>query len=231
MPRFLPLLLLLSAMPVAAHDLWLERQADGVTLYQGHRHSAHDGVGIIVYGANFVEEATCLETTGRNRPLPVAKVVPWRTAATDCAAIRIAASSGYWTKTTWETKNVPKTGVQNVVRSWLSEESVKRIDRWTPGADQPLSTGVEITPTVDPLALKPGDKLIVLVTENRQPKVGAPVAYDDDIRGVTGADGRIAIRLRHDGIQFIKTSIETPLADGKADLTVRSATLQFEIAP
>lgn len=230
MRRTLFLLLLSPAVPALAHDLWLERESGGITLLQGHRHSSHGGAETIPYDASFVREALCLEANGRAKSLVPAKATPWRTTATDCAAIRIAASSGYWTKTPWETKNVPKTGVAGAIRSWLSEESVKRIDRWVPGADRPLSEGTEITPTVDPLTLKPGDKLIVLVTENRQPKAGVPVAYGGDTRGATGADGRIALRLRQAGMQLISASIETPLTDGKADVAIRSAILQFEIA-
>jgi nickel transport protein len=229
MRRVHALLLLLPALPALAHDLWLERETAGVTLYQGHRYSTHGGAETIPYEANFVKEALCLEASGRSKPLAPAKTVPWRTATADCAAIRIAASSGYWTKTPWETKNVPKTGISGAVRSWLSEESVKRIDRWVPGADRALSDGLEITPTIDPLTLKPGDKLVVLVTDNRQPKAGVPVAYGGETRGATGEDGRIAIRLRQGGMQLIAASVETPLADGKADVAIRSAILQFEL--
>lgn len=230
MRRALPLLLSMAAWPAFAHDLWLEREAAAVTLYQGHKHSSHGGAETIPYEPAFVRDALCLEANGRTKPLPPAKTAPWRTTTTDCAAIRVAASSGYWTKTPWETRNVAKTGVAGAIKSWLSEESVKRIDRWTPGTDRPLSDGLEITPTVDPLVLKPGDKLIVLVTENRQAKAGVPVAYGGDTRGATGADGRIAIRLRQGGLQLIAASIEVPLADGKADVAIKSAVLQFEIA-
>ena len=230
MCRYLPLLIALVALPAFAHDLWLERDAAGVTLYQGHKFSSHGGAETIPYDASFVKEAVGLDASGRTKPLPLAKQIPWRVATADFSAIRIAASSGYWTKTPWETKNVPKTGVAGAIKSWLSEESVKRIDRWTPGADRPLSDGLEITPTVDPLALKPGDKLVVLVTEGGKPKAGVPVAYGSDTRGATGEDGRIAIRLRQGGMQLIAASIEVPLADGKADVAIRSAILQFEIA-
>jgi nickel transport protein len=230
MRRVCALLLLMPALPALAHDLWLERESGGIALYQGHKHSSHGGAGTIPYDPAFVTDALCLEASGRTKPLALAKAAPWRTTTTDCAALRVAASSGYWTKTPWETKNVPRTGVAGAVRSWLSEESVKRIDRWVPGADRPLSEGLEITPAIDPLSIKPGDKLIVLVTENRQPKAGVPVAYGGDTRGATGEDGRIAIRLRQGGMQLIAASVETPLNDGKADVAIRSAILQFEIA-
>lgn len=227
---FLPLLALLLSLPALAHDLWLEREAAGVTLYQGHKHSSHGGAETIPYDPAFVKDALCLDAGGRTKLLALTKLAPWRTATADCAAIRVAASSGYWTKTAWETRNVPKAGVAGAIRSWLSEESVKRVDRWLPGADRPLSNGLEITPTVDPLALKPGDKLVVLVTDDGRPKADVPVAYGGETRGATGADGRIAIRLRQGGMQMIAASVETPLADGKADVAIRGAILQFEIA-
>ncbi|HZV53512.1 MAG TPA: DUF4198 domain-containing protein [Rhodocyclaceae bacterium] len=222
-------LLLLASLPAAAHDLWLERDGGAVTLFEGHKHSTHGGAETIAYDVGFVKDARCLDATGRSKTLPLTKTAPWRTTTTDCSAIRVAASSGYWTKTPWETKNVPKTDIAGVIRSWLSEESVKRIDRWTPGADRPLSDGLEITPATDPLVLKPGDKLVVLVTENRLPKPGVPVAYGGDTRGATGEDGRIAIRLRQGGMQLIAASVETPLNDGKADVAIRGAILQFEL--
>lgn len=230
MRRTLALLTMLVGRSVCAHDLWLEREAGGITLYQGHKYSAHGGAETVSYDVAFVKEAVGLEPGGRTKPLPVPKQTPWRVATTDFSAIHISASSGYWTKTPWETKNLPKTGVTGAIKSWLSEESVKRIDRWTPGTDRPLSDDLEITPTVNPLALKPGDKLVVLVTEGGKPKGGVPVAYGEDTRGATGEDGRVAIRLRHGGMQLIAASVETPLADGKADVAIRSAILQFEIA-
>ncbi|MDR1967160.1 MAG: DUF4198 domain-containing protein [Burkholderiaceae bacterium] len=217
-------------MPVVAHDLWLEREGGGVTLYQGHKYSSHDGAQTIAYDADFVKEATCLKADGRIEPLALTRSAPWRSAAQGCAAMRVAASSGYWTKTPWETKNAPKTGVSNVVKSWLSQESVKHVEHWAAGVERPLSAELEITPAANPLALKPDDKLVVLVTENGQPKAGVPVAYGGDVRGATGADGRIAIRLRHDGVQLIEASVETPLTDGQADTVIRTAALQFEIS-
>lgn len=60
---------------------------------------------------------------------------------------------------------------------------------------------------------------------------GAPVAYHGDPRGETDPAGRIAIRLRHTGVQLIATSLELPLKDGKADVEILASTLQFEIKP
>jgi nickel transport protein len=219
-------LLLTGSATAGAHDLWLEPQGAGYVLQQGHRHSAHAGAESVPYDAAIVKAAVCTDAAGAVRPLVPSKSYPVRVDG-DCAAVMVSLSSGYWTKTAWETKNVPKAQAGGVIRSWLSEESVKRVNRWT--AAQPLTDALEIVPLTDPRALKPGDKLTVIVTENRKPRVGVPVAYDGETRGATGDDGRVAIRVRHGGVQLIAASLETPLNDGKADVRVRTTALQFEL--
>ena len=219
---------LLPALSVSAHDLWLEGDGTSLTLLQGHRHSAHSGAETLPYEASLVKAATCLDVAGTAKPLPLPRSAPMAVTA-DCATLLVTVSSGYWTKTPWETKNVPKTGLSGVLKSWLSEESVKRIGRWSSAAAQPLGDGLEIVPLGNPLLLKPDDKLTVRVVDARQARAGVPVAYGGDVRGSTGPDGTIAIRIRHGGVQLITASLETPLTDGKADTHVRSATLQFDL--
>lgn len=228
--RWFSLLAILLACSAQAHDLWLEKDGKRLTLYQGHRHSSHAGAETIAYGNNFVMGARCIDERGSQRPLVVATTAPW-SASGDCAALLIEMSSGYWSKTPWETKNVPKPEAPGALKSWLSKDTLKRLERWSPTFGQALGAGLEILPTVDPLALKPGDKLVVIVVKDGKPVTGAPVAYHGDPRGATDPDGRIAIRLRHAGTQLLSTSIDLPLKDGKADVEILAATLQFEIKP
>lgn len=229
MRRALFLVTVLLSSAAGAHDLWLETDGDAVVLLQGHRHSAHEGAETVAYDAARVTAARCVDADGKLRTLSVPAAAPVRLAG-GCAVLQADYVAGYWTKTAWETKNVPKTGISGVLRSWHSAESVKRIAKWVPAAARPLGQGLEVTPLRDPLTLGSGDKLSLLVTDDGRPVAGLPVAYGDDTRGVSGADGRIAIRLRHPGVQLITTTLETPLNDGKADRSLRSATLQFEIA-
>ncbi len=227
----LAILLFLARSPeILAHDLWLEKTSQRWTLYQGHRHSSHAGAETIAYADNFVTAARCVDGQGNKRPLSVTGTAPW-TASGDCAALVVDVSSGYWSKTPWETKNVPKKEAPGAIKSWLSKDSLKRIDVWSPAFAHALGSGLEIVPTTNPLALKPGDKLVVRVMRAGQPVSGAPVAYHGETRGETDAEGRVAIRLRHPGVQLVSTSIELPLNDGKADVESLSATLQFEIKP
>jgi nickel transport protein len=220
-------LLLLLPLSANAHDLWIEKEANAYVLYQGHRHSAHAGAEIVPYETVAVKSVLCSDGGGKAKALTPGKTYPVKFAG-DCAVLLASFSSGYWTKTAWETKNTPKTGVSGVIKSWYSEESVKYIARWTDAV--PLGVGLEITPTVNPLTLSAGDKLTVLVTDNGKPVAGVPVAYAGDTRGASGDDGKVSIRLRHPGIQLIEASMETPLTDGKADTAIRTASLQFEVA-
>lgn len=216
------------ALPALAHDLWLEREGSGLVLFQGHRHPSHHDPETVPYQPSAVGEAICQDARGRSKPVPFSAAYPVRVEA-DCAALLVAISSGYWTKTAWETKNVPKIGVSGVVKSWLSQDTVKRIERWTPGAAQAISQRLEIAPLADPFGLAPGDKLTLRVFFGGKPLAGVAVAYDSEVRGATAADGSIALRLRHPGLQMISASFEAPLADGKADSVIRATTLNFEL--
>lgn len=211
-----------------AHDLWLSITGKQWTLYQGHRHSTHDGADTVPYTSGFVTRARCLDAEGKQGPLAVAANAPW-SASGDCAALRLDVSSGYWSKTPWETKNVPKNEAPGALKSWLALESLLLIERWNVALAKPAGSGLELLPTADPFLLKPGDKLVVRATHDGKPLAEAPVAYHGETRGTTDADGRIAIRLRHRGVQLISTSLETRLNDGKADREIRSATLQFSL--
>jgi nickel transport protein len=222
------LLLLAAALPAAAHDLWLEREAGGHVLLQGHRTGAHEGEARVPYAQDFVKQALCFDAQGRARPLAVAAGHPAKLAG-DCAALFVAASSGYWSKTAWETRNAPKTGLPGVLKSWRSEDAVKRVNRWSAALARPLTRGLEITPVDDPFRLGVGDKITVRVTLDGQPRAGVPVAYDGATRGATGEDGTVVLKIRHGGLQMIAASLETPLDDGLADTLVRATTLNFEL--
>ncbi|HMM54639.1 MAG TPA: DUF4198 domain-containing protein [Candidatus Desulfobacillus sp.] len=212
----------------AAHDIWLEHEGGGHALLQGHRSGAHAGAESVPYGAGFVQQALCADAQGKTRPLTVTAGYPAKIAG-DCAALVVAASSGYWTKTAWETKNAPKTGIAGAIKSWRSEDSVKRINRWSAALARPLTSGLEITPVDDPFRLGVDDKLTVRVTLAGKPRANVPVAYDGATRGATGDDGAVVLKIRHGGLQMIAASLETPLDDGRADTLIRAATLNFEL--
>jgi nickel transport protein len=226
-PAFLATLLLATAA-AQAHDLWLERAGSGYELLYGHRHSGHAGHEIIEYRPDTVKRVACIDATGKVVSQGSAATYPARLAG-DCAAAYALLSSGYWTKTPYGTKNVPKDQVDVAVSSWLSFESAKRIDRWGAALAQPLSQDLELVPLDNPLTLGDGDKLRLLVTFRGQAVAGAVVAYEGKPRGDTGPDGLVNIKIRHGGLQTIEATLRRPLDGKKADEEVHTATLSFAL--
>ncbi len=220
--------LALLCTPAAAHDYWIERVGDDYALYQGHVHSAHKGEDRVPYDPAIVKRVACLRPEGDLAAPGPGRTYPVRVSAR-CAAVLIDASSGYWTQTLAETVQKRKTEVRGALRGWLAEESIKRIDAWTPRVAQPIADGFELVPLENPLALKPGDKLRVAATWRGQPRRGVALAYDGDARGVTGADGQANIRIRRGGVQMLSASFEETAQEPNADKIIRGTILQFEL--
>jgi nickel transport protein len=225
---FLLFALCAPSPPSAAHDLWIEPAEDGYVLLSGHKHSTHGGAESVPYDPAIVRGARCFDERGLAVEAAVTTIYPVHVRGA-CAAVVVSLSSGYWTKTPYGTKNVPRNEAQQPISSWLSLESVKRLNAWSETLAVPLSEELELVPLENPLGLKPGDKLRLLVCEGKKPVAGVAVAYDGETRGETAADGLINLRIRHGGLQIIQATRRTPLQSEKADETVATATLNFEV--
>jgi nickel transport protein len=127
-----------------AHDLWLEKEGGGFSLYYGHKYSAHQGAEFVEYRPEWVREALCFDGAAEEAAFESHSAYPYRMRG-DCAAAYVLISSGYWTKTPYGTENLPRSEARMPLRSWLSYESVKRIDRWNDALAKPLAKGLEIT--------------------------------------------------------------------------------------
>ncbi len=225
---FLVFCALLVCRTVIAHDLWIEKTGDGCILYYGHKHSQHDGTKFMQYSPDVVLNAECFDKDGRPGEVNMTRTHPVRIMGS-CAVTYVLTSSGYWTKTPYGTKNVPKNEVQAPIKSWLSYEGVKRIDKWSNELSKPLTNDLELVALNDPLSLQKSDKLRLLVTYMGNPVEGVIVSYDGKPRGQTGKDGRINIRLRHDGFQIIQASYSVPIDSENADFVMHITNLNFEI--
>ncbi len=225
--RFL-LLALLSPTAAFGHDIWIERIGLMHSLAYGHERSSHAGENRLQYQPETVQQARCFDTTGQDLPAERGRQYPV-TLKGDCAVSWFLLSSGYWSKTPYGTKNLPKSEAGAVIDSWRSVEAIKRIDRWSEALVRPLTKELELAPTDNPLNLKAGDKLHLRAYFQGKPAANVTVAYFGKPRGVSGADGTVNIRLNQPGIQLIEASLEQPLNDGKADKTIHASSFQFEI--
>lgn len=228
MKRFLFCIALLASVPAGAHDLWMERDGGGVTLYYGHRHAAHAGENLMEYDPGIVMSADCYSADGDTVTAAVSDRYPVHM-ATACAVSCILVTTGYWTKTPYGTKNIPKNQATYPLESWLSYESVKRIDGWNDAFARPLLRELDIVPLENPLKLKTGKKLRLLVTFGGEPVAGAVVSYRGSPRGTTGEDGTINVRIKESGFQIIQAGYSVPLGSDEADTIIYTANLNFEI--
>lgn len=219
-----------SLLPALAfgHDLWIERSGPLSSLAYGHERSGHEGSKRLEYKPETVKQAVCHDASARILNAEPSRAYPV-TLKGDCAVSWFLLSSGYWSKTPYGTKNLPKSEAGAVIASWQSIESIKRIDRWSEALANPLTRELELVALESPTSLKAGAKLHLRAYFQGKPATGVTVAYFGKPRGVTGADGAVNIRLNEAGVQLIQASLELPLDDGKADKAIHSTALQFEI--
>jgi len=225
--RFLFLALLIQSQAFG-HDLWIERNGQLHTLAYGHERSDHAGAKRLEYKPETVQQARCFDASGQEIRAELGRQYPV-TLKGDCAASWFLLSSGYWSKTPYGTKNLPKSEAGAVIDSWLSVEAIKRMDRWGTALARPMSQELELTPLDNPLSLKVGDKMRLRAWFQGKPAANVTVAYFGKPRGVSGADGTINIRLNQAGFQHIEASLEQPLNDARADKSIHATALQFEL--
>ncbi len=215
------------SLSIYAHDLFIEEENNNYKLLYGHKHSSHTGDSIIEYKPEFVKYIKCFKD-GKIADVNFEKKYPVNFSK-DCDAIYVIFSSGYWTKTVYGTKNVSKENEKQVIKSWLSFESVKYIKNLNAKIDRPLSEDLEIVVLSDLSKIKKGDKLRLRIFYKGKPKNDVIVAYDGKPRGTTGPEGDINIRVKNSGFQLISASI-TEKGDGiKADEKIITTSLNLII--
>jgi len=222
---FMRFLLLLFPLSLWTHDIWIEKQSDSFVLQYGHLHltQEHQGRKVIPYDPNNIQEVICkngsnIDALKREKHYPL-------TIYKKCDSLYIRLDNGYFTKTPYGIKNLPKNSVKMPLKSWRSYESVKRIEK---GEDKVLSNSLEILLLNSPKEI--GDKAHLQLFYQQKPIEGIAVAYDGKVRGVSDKNGKINIRIKHSGIQNIQATRKEPSAHSELyDETIFTTTLNFEV--
>lgn len=213
---------------LSAHDLWLEAGSGGYLLRYGHiQPQGADEIALQI-DLRKITEPICVTTASRTKLAFTARGGT-AFAPGDCEAILLEYRGGNYTKTVEGTLPLPRNQTKNPLRSWISFEYLKSIQRWTDASRRPLGAPLELTPVTEPARWQVGEKITLLVTAGGKPQSGIVVAVHDDPRGVTDSGGMVNVRIREKGIQIFQATRKIALNRPDADEEIHTALLQFEV--
>ncbi|WP_187647597.1 DUF4198 domain-containing protein [Nitrosophilus labii] len=220
----LALLSIFFAVTLFAHDIWIEKSDQGYKLLYGHLHISkeHSGAKIIKYDPNKIKKVIC-KKGDKSENLNVIKEYPL-SLKKECDELYIFMDNGYYTKTSYGVKNLPKDSVKMALKSWRSFESIKYLEK---NSKKPLSSAFEIVLLNNPKEV--GDKARLLILFDKKPIEGAIVAYDSKPRGKSSKDGRVNIRIKREGLQNISATLRKSGDGKKSDEIVYTTTLNFKV--
>ena len=220
------LALLLAPCAASAHDLWLERGAEGLVLRYGHR-----GGELLPLERAKVKAARCLEQGSARDLLPAARFSPREALLPGrCAAASVLLDGGFWSLTPDGEVNRPKDEVPQAVKAWASRQFAKWVDARDPKAPAAV-LGDELELVAGDLTrAREGDKVTFRVLSAGQPVAGAIVAVDHRALGETDSLGEVRVKLRTSGVETLSATLRRKVATPQADSVVLEASLSFEVA-
>ena len=225
-PVLLAAAILLGASAATAHDYWIEKAADGYRVVYGH------GGQILTYDPAQLKQVAVFDAAGKAVPFRrELKGREWVIKPRGPAAmVLVACDSGYWSKTIYGWKNLPKRKASRVVEAVHSYHYAKSILAWGEAVRRPLEgVRLDLVPQQNPFALKAGDILTLAVFHGGRPLAGAVVERDHEKVAVADRDGIARAPLKK-GRQLLTVERKEPLqGDPDADFMVAMTTLTFEV--
>ena len=222
-------LLFILVPEVSAHDFWIDRKGKDFLLVYGHgkermEFDYSEVKAVKAFGPGGGEIEVRMEKKGKGKGLLLQPVESpsWIFAEID---------NGYWSKTIYGWKNLPKRKASRVVEANHSFYYSKALMSWNNALQNPVSSAqLDIVLLKNPYELKAGDSLPIKVFYQGKPVGGVEVeGRDHAIISTTDKDGIAGIRLTR-GQQLISASHKEPLKDDPdADYLTCTATLTFEV--
>ena len=212
-----------------AHDLWLERSADGFVLRAGHR-----GAEASALDAATLRGVRCARAGDGVRALDGARGEGGAIrVAGRCDAASAAVDLGFWVLTPDGEKPLRRSQAPDAVRSWRSLQFAKWVDVRSREAAAVLGDALELVPVTDLARARVGEKVTVRVLVDGRPAPGAVIAIGHEPLGETDSGGAARVKVRHAGLETISATLRRPLGGpgADADTEVLEASLSFEVAP
>ncbi len=227
--RALAIVIAALAAPAAAraHDLWLERDGEGLVLRYGHR-----GGEVLELDAAKVKAIRCQRAGAPPSDVRAAARAAPRALRTEarCDVASAVLDNGFWSLTPDGEKNLPRSQIPDAVRSWQSRQFAKWIDVRSPAAAAVLGDELEIVPAGELSRVHQGDKATFRVLWQGKPVPGAVLAIDHKPLGETDSAGECRVKLRAAEVESVGATVQRPLGTPEADTLIAEASLTFEVA-
>jgi len=210
--------LILSSTLVSAHGIWLEQRRGNIDVVYGHGASDDAYKTSKFHGAQAYDEQGNFVAVDIIHLDDYVRLRPHKKAAVIAAVLNNGKYSempdGSWL-------NHGRTQAPNAkvsMQAWKYSLNILRPNATLPELDQ---LKVAIIPEVDPLSLKPGDKLPVKVLVDGKPAAGVAIIPDyraasSVTEGKTDANGRAQVTILNNGLNVIGVS-HTAKVSGNPD--------------
>ncbi|MBI2878079.1 MAG: DUF4198 domain-containing protein [Candidatus Tectomicrobia bacterium] len=220
---------LLGVPSLEAHDFFIKRQGKELMVVYGHgdHREAFDPSKIKAIQAFDLQGKTMDVSQEKSKEGLHLKI------AGQPACILVEIDDGYWSKTIYGWKNLPKRKARRVVESIRALYYAKAIFAWSEGALGPEAHArLDLLPLKNPFALKAGDLLPLKVLYQGRPRAGITVEGKGHERiGTTDPEGVVKVTLSK-GHQVITVQHSEPIqGDPDADSLRTISTLAFEVVP
>ena len=226
---FIAMGLLFAFVPkVSAHDFWIDQKGKEFLLIYGHgdQREEFDFSKVKTVKAFGPEEGGEIEVHSeeKEKGLLLQPLEPpsW---------IFVEIDNGYWSKTIYGWKNLPKRKASRVVEANHSFYYSKALMAWNDAMRSPIGIAqLDIILLKNPFELKAGDLLPIKVFYRGKPIAGVEVeGRDHEVLSTTDKEGMARVRISK-GQQLISVDHREPLKDDPdADYLSFTATLTFEV--
>jgi nickel transport protein len=225
---FIAMGLLLALVPeVCAHDFWMDQSGQGFLLVFGHGDQREEFDSskvktVKAFGPEGREIEVRREMKGKGLFLQPLERPSWIYAEID---------NGYWSKTIYGWKNLPKRKASRVVEAIHSFYYSKALMTWSEALQSPVSSAqLDIVLLKNPFEFKTGDSLPIKVLLRGKPVASVEVeGRDHDVVSTTDKDGLATVRIVG-GPQLISVDVKEPIKDDPdADHMSFTSTLTFEV--
>lgn len=218
--------LVMSVSTSSAHDYWIEKKGDGYAAVYGHGDTRLD------YDPASLKKVTVYNAAGKTvdfKKEVQSKAIIIRPAGSACLIVADL-ESGYWSKTVYGLKNLPKRKSTRPIESFKAYHYSKSIVANGEAAVKPMEgLKLDIIPMKNPLELKAGDTLQLKVLFEGKPLAGTTLEGDHQKSGVTDKEGLVKVPLKK-GRQIFTAERRDPLKnDPDADFIETTTTLTFEV--